>query len=258
MRISWLTAFLDLAPDEYDDGVRLGAELTGYAPSAPRGPSEEFVTLVPPDGDAFLKAQRLGSGPSRLHLDVHVDDPGPSAREAQDLGARVVEDNGDDLDYVVMQSPGGLTFCFVSHPAAQRPRPTAWPGGHTSLLDQVCVDIPAEAYDAECAFWHRLTGWERRSSSVSTTFSSLVRPQGVPLRLLLQQLDEPTGRVRAHLDWSTSDLDAEVERHVAAGATVVGRFPVWTVLRGAGGLEHCVTRRDPATGLPPGPAPAPA
>ena len=96
---------------------------------------------MPPAGDDFLRVQRLEQGPSRIHLDLHVTDAGAAAERAVALGARVVD--RPEQGYVVLESPGGFTFCFVHHPASRRPRPTAWPGGHTSLVDQVCLDIPA-------------------------------------------------------------------------------------------------------------------
>ena len=73
-------------------------------------------------------------------------------------------------------------------------------------------------------------------------------PPGQPLQLLLQRLDEDEPTVRAHLDWSADDRDAEVERHVAAGSTFLERFDGgWTVLTGPAGMTYCVTRRAPGT-----------
>jgi hypothetical protein len=242
----WLTAFLDFAPEDHDAGVAHWEAVTGYARSAPRGAHDEFATLVPPDGDAFLRVQRLGAGPGRLHLDVHVDDPLVAADEATALGATVLASHPT---YVVLGSPGGFTFCLVSHPAAVRPAPSAWPGGVTSLVDQVCLDIPASAFDGETAFWQALTGWELGRSAVRTEFANLLRPPGQPLRILLQRLDESDGEVSGHLDLATTDRAAETERHVALGAELVARFEHWTVLRDPVGTTYCLTDRDPETGM---------
>ncbi len=114
----WMTAFVDLAPDEFERGVEFWRGVTGYALSPARGEHDEFATLVPPDGDAHLRVQRLGDGPSRLHLDVHVADPSAAAEDAVALGATVIA--RPDLGYVVMSSPGGFTFCFVAHEAGAR------------------------------------------------------------------------------------------------------------------------------------------
>ena len=58
--------------------------------SPSRGENGEFATLMPPDGDDFLRVQRLADGPSRIHLDLHVDDPSTAAERAVGLGAKVV------------------------------------------------------------------------------------------------------------------------------------------------------------------------
>lgn len=243
---AWITAFLDFAPEGFDAGVQFWSGVTGYDVSAPRGESDQFATLVPGDGHGFLKVQRLDEGGDRVHLDLHVPDPRAAADGAAGLGATVV---ADEDGYVALRSPGGLPFCFVPHPGSRRPAPTAWPGGHSSLVDQVCIDAPAASYEREAEFWRDLTGWEPRSSAVSTDFRSLQRPEGQPFRLLLQRLGEATGTTRAHLDWATTDRVAETARHVALGARVVDVRPVWTVLADPLGRAYCLTDRDPETGM---------
>lgn len=242
----WITAFLDLAPRRFERDVVFWAEVTGYRISSPRGEAEEFATLVPPGGDDFLRVQRLGDGPARIHLDLHVEDAAAAARTAEQLGARVAARS--QHGYVVLTSPGGLTFCFVTAPAATRPRPATWPGGHRSLVDQVCLDLPQVVHDTEVAFWHALLGWELVVAPVSAEFSYLRRPVGQPFRLLLQRLGEADGPVRAHLDLATDDRRSEVARHVALGATVTGEQTYCTVLADPAGSAYCITDRDPETG----------
>lgn len=238
----WITAFLDLAPDEHEDGLALWERLTGYQRSAARGPTGEFVSLLPTRGDDYLRVQRLGSGPTRVHLDLHVEDPFAAAEEAVRLGARMVADHGD---YLTLTSPGGFTFCFVTHHAADVPPVTDWPSGR-SRVDQVSLDIPSAAYDAEFEFWEALTGWHPRPPSPDTEFARLTPPPGLPLCLLLQRLDDEHGVVRAHLDWCAADRDAEVERQIGEGATFVRRYDRgWTVLTGPAGFTYCVTARPP-------------
>jgi hypothetical protein len=246
----WVTAFLDFAPHHFDRGVAFWGASTGYDVSPRRGDDGEFATLLPPEGDSHLRVQRLAAGDDRVHLDLHVADPQAAAERAAAVGASIVADHGPE-DYVVLRSPGGLPFCFVTHPAAHRAPPTAWPDGHRSALDQVCIDVPQASYDAECAFWAALTGWEPRASAVARDFSSLVRPAGQPVRLLLQRLGEPDGPARAHLDWATLDRAAETARHEATGATVEGRHAWWTVLADPVGRRYCITDRDPDTGMLP-------
>lgn len=242
---TWISAFLDFADDGFDEGVAFWSAVTRYDVSPRRGDEGEFATLLPPDGDAFLRVQRLAEGGDRIHLDLHVPDPRAAADRAVGLGAEEVADHG----YVVLRSPGGFTFCYVAHPATTVPAPTAWPGGHQSRLDQVCIDIPASSYDSESLFWSELTGWEERSSAVSSDFHALVRPPGQPVRLLLQRLHDPTGDVRAHLDWATTDRAAETARHLALGASVLTTESHWTVLADPCGRVYCITDRLPETGL---------
>ena len=240
----WMSAFLDLVPDRFDDGVAFWRGVTGYRLSEGRGADGEFATLLPPDGDDHLRVQRLGDGPSRLHLDLHVEDPQAAAHHAESFGAsvRVRHEQG----YVVMVSPGGFTFCFVRHRASRPAAPATWPGGHRSAVDQVCLDVPVAVYDAECDFWQRLTGWELRVSPTHQEFRRLIRPPAQPLQLLLQRLGDAGGPVRAHHDLATSDRDAETARHVALGATVLDVRPGWTVLADPAGSAYCVTDRGPA------------
>lgn len=244
----WMSAFLDLAADRFEQGVPFWARVTGYAVSPSRGHLEEFATLVPPDGDDFLRVQRLGHGPHRLHLDLHVPDPVTAAADAEALGAQV--EVRHHRGYVVMTSPGGFTFCFVTHPASRAVTPATWPGGHTSVVDQVCLDIPDLVYDEERAFWQRVTGWELRPSPGHPEFERLVRPPGHPFHLLLQRLGDADGRVRAHLDLAVSDRRAETERHVALGAEVLEVWPHWTVLADVAGSTYCLTDRAPEIRVP--------
>lgn len=237
----WTSAFLDFAPDSFEAGVEHWRGVTGFDVSPTRGDHDEFATLVPPDGDDYLRVQRLGDGPSRLHLDLHVHHPKVAAHEAVHLGARIVADHG----YIVMASPGGLTFCFVAHEADSVPEPRDWGDGLVSVVDQVSLDIPGARYDAEAVFWQTLTGWERRASPTHEEFERLVRPDGFPLKVLLQRTHEDLGQVRAHLDLATTDRAREVQRHVGLGAEVVREHDHWTVLRAPDGAEYCVTDRSP-------------
>jgi Glyoxalase-like domain len=243
--LSWVTAFLDLPVTTHDPAVGFWREVTGYDLSAPRGDHREFATLEPPDGDAFLKVQRVLDGPGGIHLDLHSASARGLASLAVSLGAVEIADHG----YVVLRSPGGLVFCCVEHPASRRPAPATWPDGSRSLVDQVCLDIPPAAFEEECAFWASLTGWSLHASPVRREFAVLARPAGQPLRFLLQRLDQSSTPVRAHLDLASDDRVAEVHRHALLGATVLADEEHWTVLRDVAGAAYCVTDRDPGNGL---------
>lgn len=236
----WVTAFLDFDAEAFDRGAEFWSGVTGYPISDRRGDSGEFATLMPPTGDDYLCVQRLADGAGRIHLDLHVDSPEAAADAAVELDAQVLA----RLDgYVVLRSPGGLVFCFVTHPAAERPPAPAWPGGR-SQVDQVCLDVPPRLHDGELEFWRRVTGWELRPED-SPEFTRLQPPDSFPLELLVQKLDDDADSVSAHLDLAADDRDAEVARHVALGATEGRRHNWWTVLTDPVGTTYCITRRKP-------------
>lgn len=218
---TWLTAFLDLPADRFDEGLAYWQAVTGYEVSEPRGDHGEFVTLVPPAGDAYLRVQRVQDGPGGVHLDVHA--PGQ--------------------DFEVRRSPGGLSYCLVGDGETKRPEPAEW-GDVSSLVDQVCVDIPRDRFDEEVGFWEGLTGWELVPSG-RPEFRRLHKPSGQAVNLLLQRIDEDGGPVRAHLDLSSTQRDVEAERHVALGGTAVSRMAGWTVMRDPVGTTYCITTREP-------------
>lgn len=227
MRPTWLTAFIDLPPAGYDAGVAFWEGVTGYSVSPSRGERGEFATLVPPEGDAFLRVQRVADGPGGVHLDVHR--PGQP--------------------FEVRRSPGGFAYCEVSEPLTRRPPPATWPGGHRSQVDQVCLDIAPAAYERECAFWRDLTGLELRQSRYFEEFRTLRRPADQPLRLLLQRVGDDRPRVTAHLDVFATDREAETLRHEALGATVLRRHQHFTVLTDPTGAAYCITPRHDETGM---------
>ena len=155
------------------------------------------------------------------------------------LGAVEVADRG----HVVLSSPGGFPFCFVGHPASRPAPASVWPGGHRTLVDQVCLDIPADEFQRELAFWLAVTGREP-VPSIRSEFQRLRRPVDQGLELLVQRLDEG-GEVRAHVDLGCSDRAAETERHLGLGATHVESFDAWTVLADPTGSAYCITDRAP-------------
>jgi hypothetical protein len=246
MTIQWVTGFFDFPALEFDAGRDFWLGVTGYALSRPRGPRGDFATLLPAEGDAYLRVQRIGHGPAGCHLDFHTPHWAEMAARADGLGARrVLTEDG----LAVFGSPGGLPFCVSGEDdGPARPPAARWPCGSVSLVDQFCLDIPARIYDAECRFWAALTGWEPRDSTLAE-FRHLRRPAGMPLRLLLQRTGHPPGtKVCAHPDLASSAVDAEVARHERLGATWSHDGHGWISMRDPAGLAYCLTRRDPGTG----------
>jgi hypothetical protein len=251
MSVHWLTAFVDRSASDTEVGVRFWRRVTASSISPARGERGEFATFLPGDGDACLRVQTVLEGTGGTHLDLHVPDVESAAERALALGARAWQQDG----YVTLTSPAGLLWCLVPDDVCDPrcPGPVARAKGHSSLVDQVCIDVPPAGYQTECLFWQAMTGWDLRTGS-RPEFAYLSRPAGIPLRLLLQRLDaEPAGaRATCHLDLACTDVPAEVTLHQSWGAQVLTRFPNWTTLRDPSGTPYCITGRDPVTGTLPG------
>jgi hypothetical protein len=238
MIVRWMTGFLDTPAETAGVAERFWIAVTGMGLSPRRG---HFVTLRPEKGDAYLRLQVVGDEPARAHLDLHVDDPVRSSAEVVGLGATKVH---EEPGLVVLRSPSGIPFCLTPWEYERElTRPTRWDGPQSSLVDQLCLDVPAAHYARELVFWTEVTGWERRASSLPE-FTFLEPPARMPLRLLVQRTGAPSAGV--HVDLACDDVDAEVARHAALGASVVRRIPDdWTTLRDPAGREYCITARSP-------------
>lgn len=243
--VRWVTGFLDTPAGQAPDAEKFWLAVTGTTLSARRG-GDTFATLVPRSGDATLRVQVVGDPPARGHLDLHVDDPFTFVLPA---GATQV---WRDDEIVVLRSPAGIAFCLVPWRGEQAaPDAVRWPGGHASLADQLCLDIPAAVYAAEVGFWRAVTGWDFDAMPHCPQFQRLIPADPIPARLLLQRLDD--GVPGVHIDLACDDVDAEVARHQALGATVVRRMPDdWTTLLDPAGRAYCVTARPPFIQAKPG------
>jgi hypothetical protein len=238
--VRWMWAFLDTPTADARRSWSYWSEVTGWSLSATRGETGQFATLLPVEGDPWVKVQAVAEGAGGIHLDLDVEDVRAAAEEAKRVGAVEIGTIGAPETVVILRSPTGLVFCL-----------TTWQGeaaqvreGAPDLLDQVCIDLSEQAHDRETEFWEQLTGWAWRPSDVPE-FSSLVRPPDLPLRLLFQRLGEHDGPARAHVDLACVDRSATQARHVAAGAEVVAERDFWTVLREPVGRVYCLTDRTP-------------
>ncbi len=242
MSIRWTYAFVDRRIELLGRAHEFWTAVTDTQLSAPRGPRDEFVTLVPDGADGCVKVQGVDEGDGGAHLDFSVDaDELPEfVRSALRLGATMAAEHEG---WAVLRSPAGQLFCAVPwHGESVRP-----PVVHGSRLDQVCLDLAPSRYDAEVTFWSALLpGWESRSGSLPE-FHVLVPPPGLPVRILLQRLGEERPG-SAHLDLACADIEATRVRHEALGARTVAHGRHWTVLRDPAGGTYCLTGRDPETG----------
>ena len=234
---AWMHLFLDTPTESFDEAVGFWSAVTGGTPSARRGEHDQFVTLVPASGAPWVKLQAV-DGPPRVHLDLDTPDPSAAAARALGLGAR----DAWTYDGVpVQRSPGGLLLC---HTVAEVADPVLERHPYT-VLDQVCLDIPAVQWDDEVAFWSRLTGREASAGAMAEFLR--LESDGRP-RILLQRLEEETGEVSAHPDLACRHREADLHLHVGLGALHVDEFDDWSVLQAPGGQVYCLTDRDPRTG----------
>ncbi|GAB4075888.1 VOC family protein [Nostocoides australiense] len=240
MDVRWMWIFVDaLAPA--GPAWDFWQAATRSARSATRGDQDEFATLLPAQGDPWVKVQEVRSG-GGIHLDLDVPDPLAAAEDVVAAGAREVFRYADG-GCVILRSPGGFVFCL-----------TRWDGaaaqaraGEPDLLDQLCLDIPAASYEVECAFWGRLLGADPVRGSLPE-FRAVPRASHLPVRILLQRKDSGDGPVTGHVDFACADRQATRRAHEGLGAAYRGSGPHWTVMRAPGGQTYCLTDRDPETG----------
>ncbi|MFB7596489.1 VOC family protein [Streptomyces sp. NPDC056160] len=238
----WTYAFVDRPAEHFGRALRFWAAVTDTRTSGRRGDRGEFATLLPTGAgaDACAKVQAVTGGEGGAHLDLAADDVPGLVAAALRLGAATVAEHEG---WAVLRSPAGQPFCVVPwHGESVRP-----PVVHGSRLDQVCLDVPPSAHEAEVAFWSGLLdGWETWPGS-RPEFHVIEPPAGLPVRVLLQRLDEERP-ASAHLDLACADIGATRARHEHLGAAPVADHPHWAVLRDPAGGLYCLTGRDPETG----------
>ena len=235
-RPAWIQVFLDTPAPAFEEAVTFWSAVTGWRPSERRGEDGRFLTLLPDAGSAYVKVQAV-DGPAGVHLDLDSADRPAAVARAQELGASAA---WTYHDVEVVRSPGGFLLCHTlvdGEPVLERTGAT--------ILDQVCLDVPHDSWEAEVAFWAALTGREPQVGALPE-FVRLVQ-DGQP-RILLQRRDDSDGPVRAHPDLATAGRQADTAAHVELGATVVAVNSFWTVLTAPGGQVYCLTDRDPRTG----------
>jgi Glyoxalase-like domain len=123
-------------------------------------------------------------------------------------------------------------------PAARSRRQARRKGAsvHRSRLVGFVIDCKDGDLDRASAFWSAALG--RRVRSTEGNYVTLERRPGEPAALL-QKVDHPS---RVHLDIESDDVEAEVRRLEALGATRVRQVETWWVMEAPTGHRFCVVR----------------
>ncbi len=110
---------------------------------------------------------------------------------------------------------------------------------HRSRLTSVLVDVPAADHERTASFWSRAFG---REGKVYEKFPEYVAFGEVTpgIEFMVQSTGDPAPRV--HLDIESDDVEAEVGRLKALGATEIGRHHSWVVMRDPAGTVFCVVQ----------------
>jgi predicted enzyme related to lactoylglutathione lyase len=110
---------------------------------------------------------------------------------------------------------------------------------HRSRLCAAYIDVPRADYDRTVAFWRDALPADPIIDADDPDYTSF--GEATPgVQLMVQAVGDPAGRI--HLDIETDDIDAEVARLVAIGATEVERIQGWVVMRDPVGIVFCIVR----------------
>ena len=241
----WVHVSID-APAEHVQALqRFWPAALGCRLGEPWARHTEFRSLEPTSGgDGYAHVQTIEHGPASVHFDLGSDRLPVDLERVVSLGAERVA----DFDrWHVLRSPGGLEFCLVPTSGSVVPAATTWPAGHRSRLVQLCIDSPAAVHDDEVTFWRSATGWRFDQSDSPEFAGKLFPPQPAPVQFLLQRLGDNDERTRTHvhIDLGTDDIEAEVRRLEALGATRGEPGAGWVQLTDPSGMTFCATANPP-------------
>jgi predicted enzyme related to lactoylglutathione lyase len=108
---------------------------------------------------------------------------------------------------------------------------------HRSRLTSTLIDVPRTDYARTVEFWG--AALERPGEVEQDDPDYTVFGEPTPgVQFMVQAVGDETPRI--HLDIETDDIDAEVDRLVGLGASVVERPEGWVVLHDPAGVVFCV------------------
>jgi hypothetical protein len=111
---------------------------------------------------------------------------------------------------------------------------------HTSRLGTIVIDCQGTEVARDAAFWGAALGAEVRvlNDPLNVGYRALEMPADQPT-VLVQQVEHAS---RVHIDIETDDIEAEVGRLEALGATRVAQIKRWWVMQAPTGQRFCVVR----------------
>ena len=237
----WLHAVIDVPAEHLEVTADFWCRVLGWRAGEPWPGHPELRSFEPPSGRAYVHLQQI-DGPPRVHIDVESDDPPETVTKAVALGAELVAERES---WRTLRSPGGLPFCVIRAKQHDPPDPVTFPDGHRVRMVQVCIDSPRSDHEEEVAFWRALLPGRWADSHLPEFAGKWHDDAGSPIQLLFQQLDDPDGPVRAHLDLGTDDLEADVRRLPTLGATDIGPGLGWHVFLDPARHPFCMTKNSP-------------
>lgn len=113
---------------------------------------------------------------------------------------------------------------------------------HRSRLAGFIIDSRGDDLAASAAFWSRALGFAITDPDAGGggRYAALGGTPG-NLHVEVQKVDHPS---RVHLDIETDDIDAEVARLEALGATRIAFVHRWWVMEAPDGQRFCVVPMD--------------
>ena len=120
---------------------------------------------------------------------------------------------------------------------------------HRSRLSTFVIDCKVDDIDAATAFWSAALKRDAKPADPDDpAYRELAAAEGEPM-LLLQRVDHDS---RIHLDIEADDLEAEVKRLEALGATRIKFYKRWWLMRAPTGHVFCIVnqQRGPLAGKP--------
>ncbi len=111
---------------------------------------------------------------------------------------------------------------------------------HRSRLATIVIDCETGDIDAAARFWAEALGSAAHAlpDPADSAYRRVAMPGGQPV-VLVQAVGHPS---RVHLDIETDDIEAEVARLEALGASRVARVRHWWVMQAPTGQRFCVVR----------------